>query len=56
MPDKGADGNTNDGHTTDEASVAVIVSDSEEQESDYWVKIGHIRLHESDRTEILNGS
>ena len=34
MPDKVADGNTDDGHTTDEASVTVIVSDSEEQESD----------------------
>ena len=54
MPDKVADGNTDDGHTTDEASVVVIVSDSEEQEFDYWVKIGRIQLHEFDRTEILN--
>ena len=36
MPDKVADGNANDGHTTDEASIVVIVIDSEEQESDYW--------------------
>ena len=43
-------------HATDETSDVEILSDSEEKESDYWLKIGCVRLYDSDKTEILNGT
>ena len=33
----------------------MVLSDSEEQESNYWLKICSIKLYDNDRDDILSG-
>ena len=48
--------NADEDHTVTDDKSIIVLSDSEEQESDYWLKISSIKLYANDRTDILNGT